>query len=685
VFDSVLIANRGEIAVRIERTLARLGIESIAVFSDADAGAPHARAADRALWLGPTPPLQSYLDIDRVLDAAQRSGADAIHPGYGFLSERPDFAARCAEAGLAFVGPGPEAMRLLGDKAAAREVAAAAGVPTLPGWSGADLSDAEIVERTALDDFPLLVKAAAGGGGKGMRLVARREDLAEALGAARREAANAFGDDRLLVERYVEASRHIEVQVLADAHGAAVHLGERECSLQRRHQKILEEAPSPAVDAELRERMGAAAVALARAAGYVNAGTVELIAERDDPSRFFFLEVNTRLQVEHPVTEAVTGLDLVEQQLRVAAGEPLGFAQSDVRLDGWAVEARIYAEDPAAGFLPSSGRVVAYREPPGLRVDSGIEEETEVGTDYDPLLAKAIASGADRAEALGRLRRGLADLVVAGPTTNAPYLGALLARPEVIAGELDTGLVERLGDAVAAPAAPPVLAAVALLTLLGEPADRSTSLHLPVPTTGQSRLVGEGRDDDPWSDTHAWRAGGPAWIEAELDGSDGRVEVALRAASSGPAGATPVGSTAPGLWSWRVAEEGGTLAFDGTTLTADGESRPLSVQRDGAAVWVLGDPAGPIRFALASAGEAAGGAGEGSLDAPMPGTVIAVRTEPGAAVEAGETLVILESMKMEMSIQSPRDGTVESVLVAAGEQVERGSTLVALAAEESAA
>jgi acetyl-CoA/propionyl-CoA carboxylase biotin carboxyl carrier protein len=660
VFDSVLIANRGEIAVRIERTLARLGVESIAVFSDADAGAPHVRGADRALHLGPTPPLESYLDIDRVLDAAGRAGADAIHPGYGFLSERPDFAARCAEAGIAFVGPGPEAMRLLGDKAAAREVAAAAGVPTVPGWSGADLSDAEIVERTAPADFPMLVKAAAGGGGKGMRLVARREDLAEALGAARREAANAFGDDRLLVERYIEASRHIEVQVLADAHGAAVHLGERECSLQRRHQKIVEEAPSPVVDAELRERMGAAAVALARAAGYVNAGTVELIAERDDPSRFFFLEVNTRLQVEHPVTEAVTGLDLVEQQLRVAAGEPLGFAQSDVRLDGWAVEARIYAEDPAAGFLPSSGRVVAYREPAGLRLDSGIEEGTEVGTDYDPLLAKAIAHGADRAEALGRLRRGLADLVVVGPTTNAPYLGALLARPEVAAGELDTGLVERLGAAVAAPAPPPVLAAVALLALVGEPAD-----------------------DDPWSDRGGWRSGGPAWIETDLDGPGGRAEVALCAAPGGPAEVAHQG--APVAWSWRAAGESGTIAFDGSTLTADGEARSLTIQRDGAAVWVLGDPSGPVRFTPANAAEAAGGTGEGSLEAPMPGTVIAVRTEPGAAVEAGETLVILESMKMEMSIGSPRDGTVEAVLVAAGEQVERGSTLVALAAEDGPA
>ena len=307
MFERVLIANRGEIAVRIERTLARLGVESVAIFSDADAGAPHVRAADRAVHVGPTPALESYLSIERVVDAAVRSGADAVHPGYGFLSERPDFAAACAAAGLVFVGPGPEAMALLGDKGRARAVAAEAGMPTLPGWSGEERSDAEIVEAVGEGDLPLLVKAAAGGGGKGMRLVARREDLAEALGAARREAASAFGDERLIIERYVEPSRHLEVQVIADAHGNAIHLGERECSLQRRHQKVIEESPSPVVSAELRERMGEAAVALARHAGYVNAGTVELIAERDDPERFWFLEVNTRLQVEHPVTEAVTG------------------------------------------------------------------------------------------------------------------------------------------------------------------------------------------------------------------------------------------------------------------------------------------------------------------------------------------------------------------------------------------
>jgi acetyl-CoA/propionyl-CoA carboxylase biotin carboxyl carrier protein len=656
MFERVLIANRGEIAVRIERTLARLGVESVAIFSDADAGAPHVRAADRAVHVGPTPARESYLSIERVVDAAVRSGAEAVHPGYGFLSERPDFAAACAAAGLVFVGPGAEAMALLGDKGRARAVAAEAGMPTLPGWSGEELTDAEIVEGVGEGDLPLLVKAAAGGGGKGMRLVARREDLAAALGAARREAAAAFGDERLLIERYVEPSRHLEVQVIADAHGNAIHLGERECSLQRRHQKVIEESPSPVVDEELREAMGEAAVALARHAGYVNAGTVELIAERDDPSRFYFLEVNTRLQVEHPVTEAVTGLDLVELQLRVAAGEPLPLGQADVARHGWAVEARIYAEDPTTGFLPSSGKVVAYREPAGVRVDSGIERGSVVGTDYDPMLAKVVAAGEDRAEALARLRRALGELVVAGPITNAAYLRALLARPEVIAGEIDTGLIERLGDEVAAPAPGAELAALALVAMLGEP-----------------------EDDDIWSSRTAWRQQGNAWTKRTLESDEGPIEVAIRAASD--------------AWDWSVGDPSGTLTYDGALLSVDGpetadiggfsaHQRRVSVFPDGEAVWVVEGDVGPVRFAPPAGDEDAAGHGEASLEAPMPGTVVHLRVEPGAAVAAGETLVVLESMKMEISIAAPRDGSVAKVLVAAGDQVDRGAVLIELAEDE---
>jgi acetyl-CoA/propionyl-CoA carboxylase biotin carboxyl carrier protein len=642
MFERVLIANRGEIAVRIERTLARLGIESVAVFSDADAGAPHVRGADRAVHIGATPARDSYLSIERVLDAAARSGADAIHPGYGFLSERPDFAAACAEAGITFVGPGREAMALLGDKARARAVAAEAGVPTLAGWSGEDLSDEEIVDRVGAGDLPLLVKAAAGGGGKGMRLVTRREDLAEALGAARREAASAFGDERLLIEHFVEPSRHLEVQVIADAHGNVIHLGERECSLQRRHQKVIEESPSPVVTPALREAMGEAAVALARHAGYVNAGTVELIAERDDPERFFFLEVNTRLQVEHPVTEAVTGLDLVELQLRVAAGEPLPLTQEEVRRDGWAVEARIYAEDPAAGFLPSSGAVVAYREPAGVRVDSGIEEGTMVGTDYDPMLAKVVAAGSDREEALAKLGRALGELVVAGPTTNAAYLRALLARPEVRSGEIDTGLIERLGDEVASPSPSPDLAALALIEMLGTP-----------------------EDDDIWSTRTAWRAQGAAWIRRTLETPEGPIDVAVKSTGTG--------------WAWSTASD-----VDGpkTGLSDGFSAHQPAVFRDGEAVWVVEPDVGPVRYAPLVGDDDAAASGDASLEAPMPGTVVQLRVQPGTAVSAGETLVVMESMKMEISIASPRDGSIAAVHVAAGDQVERGATLIELAAED---
>jgi acetyl-CoA/propionyl-CoA carboxylase biotin carboxyl carrier protein len=677
--------------VRIERTLRRLGIESVAVYSDADAGAPHVRGADRALRIGPTPAAQSYLDVERVLDAAVRSGAEALHPGYGFLSESPELARACTAAGLAFVGPGPEAMAVLGDKVAAKAAAEAAGVPILPGLSGERLSDAEIVEWAAAAELPLLLKAAAGGGGKGMRVVADPEALPEAIGAARREALGAFGDDRLLVERYLEASRHIEVQVIADTQGAVLHLGERECSLQRRHQKVVEESPSPVVDAELRERMGAAAVALARAAGYVNAGTVELIAERDDPGSFYFLEVNARLQVEHAVTEAVTGLDLVELQLRIAAGEPLGFGQEDVRMDGHAVEARLYAEDPAAGFLPSAGRIVAYEEPrtssavpyvgygternsgARVRVDSGVDAGTEVGTDYDPMLAKLISHAQGRDEALARLDRGLGELVLLGPATNAAYLRALLARPEVRAGELDTGLIERLGDAVAPPPPAPELAAVALAEIIGPPPS-----------------------DDPWDARDGWRQAGPAWARMRLAGPgapDGEYEVAIRRAevwlSFGAHSATNLNHT---RWEWESDEGSGAFRVaaaaagpDGLELEVDGVSRRLRVARDGEAVWILDGRSAPARFApVSEAGTRAAGAGAGSLEAPMPGVVIDIRTAPGAAVNEGDVLVVLESMKMELAVQSPRGGAVAEVLVTKGEQVARGQTLIALAVEEEA-
>ncbi|MGN6188117.1 MAG: acetyl/propionyl/methylcrotonyl-CoA carboxylase subunit alpha [Conexibacter sp.] len=628
MFGRVLIANRGEIAVRVMRTLRRLGVESVALFTDVDADAVHIRAADRAVRVG------SYLDIEEVVGAALAVGADAIHPGYGFLSERPAFARACAEAGLTFVGPSAEAMALLGDKVAAKAVAARAGVPVVPGLSGDALTDEEIIEWVERARLPVLLKAAAGGGGKGMRVVRSLSDLPEAIGAARREAVAAFGDDRLLAERYVERSRHIEVQVIADAHGTVLHLGERECSLQRRHQKVIEEAPSPVVSPELRARMGEAACALARAAGYVGAGTVELIAPRDDPGSFYFLEVNARLQVEHPVTELVTGLDLVELQLRVAAGEPLPLAQDDVTLSGHAVEARVYAEDPANGFLPSTGRVIAYRAPSGARVDSGIEEGSEVTAHYDPLLAKVIASGADRSVALARLDRALAELRVVGPTTNAPWLRALLARPEVRAGELDTTLIERLGPAVASPTLVDDLPGLAVLALLGSPAS-----------------------DDSWDALDGWRLGG--------------VRAPARMRLDGPSGSA-LDAVAPAVGVRRV-RDGLGIEGEGGVL------RTVEVYPDGAAVWLV-DGGVPTRWSVAVDRARGSGAAGGSLDAPMPGTVIDVRVAPGAAVAEGDTLVILESMKMELAIQAPADGVVAEVFVATGDRVAQSAPLVALEA-----
>ncbi|HKR48076.1 MAG TPA: biotin carboxylase N-terminal domain-containing protein, partial [Pseudonocardiaceae bacterium] len=425
MFHTVLVANRGEIAVRVIRTLRAGGIRSVAVYSDADADARHVRDADVAVRLGPAPAALSYLSIERILDAVARTGAQAVHPGYGFLSENPAFARACGEAGVVFVGPPATAIEVMGDKIRAKQTVAAAGIPVLP---GSDSTDAGLAMAAAEIGYPVLLKPSAGGGGKGMRVVHRAADLAEAIAGARREARAAFGDDTLLVERLITTPRHIEIQVLADAHGEAVYLGERECSLQRRHQKIVEEAPSVLLDAATRTRMGRAAVDIARAVGYTGVGTVEFLVPADAPDQFFFLEMNTRLQVEHPVTELVTGLDLVELQLRVAAGQPLPLGQNDVRLEGHAVQARIYAEDPARGFLPTGGRVLDLREPsgPGVRVDSGLVPGGTVGSDYDPLLVKIIAHGPDRDTALGRLDAALARTSILGIGTNIGFLRVLL-------------------------------------------------------------------------------------------------------------------------------------------------------------------------------------------------------------------------------------------------------------------
>lgn len=493
MFTTVLVANRAEIAVRVIRTLRQLGIRSVAVFSDADAEARHVREADTAVRIGPAAAAESYLRPERLIEAALRTGAQAVHPGYGFLAENAGFAAACADAGLVFIGPSADAISLMGDKIRAKETVQRAGVPVVPGSSGSGLTDTQLADAAREIGMPVLLKPSAGGGGKGMRLVREEALLGEEIAAARREARSSFGDDTLLVERWIDRPRHIEIQVLADGHGNVIHLGERECSLQRRHQKIIEEAPSVLLDEETRAAMGEAAVQAARSCGYSGAGTVEFIVPGSDPSSYYFMEMNTRLQVEHPVTELITGIDLVEWQLRVASGEQLPYEQKDITLTGHAIEARLCAEDPSRGFLPSGGTVLALREPQGdgVRTDSGLSEGTEVGSLYDPMLSKVIAYGPDRATALRRLRAALADTVTLGVPTNAGFLRRLLAHPAVVEGELDTGLVEREADGLVPDGVPEeVYAAAAAVRLDG---------LLPA-------------SDDAWTDPFSvpsgWRMGG---------------------------------------------------------------------------------------------------------------------------------------------------------------------------------
>ena len=634
MFRSVLVANRGEIAVRVMRTLQRLGVRSIAVYSEADAGAPHVRMADTALLIGSAPAAESYLRADVIVEAALRSGAEAIHPGYGFLSERASFARACADAALVFVGPPAEATEKLGDKVAAKLLAEEAGVPTVPGIERPGLTDEAIVEWA--QDFPLMVKAAAGGGGRGMRIVRTADELPDALAAARREAEAGFGDDSLLAERYVEHARHIEVQLLADSHGGAVHLGERECSLQRRHQKLIEECPSPAVSPELRERMGEAAVSLARAAGYENAGTCEFLVSGDD---FFFLELNARLQVEHPVTEMVCGLDLVEAQLRVAAGEPLWLGQDEVAMEGHAIEARVCAEDPDQGFLPGAGRIVAYDEPsgPGVRVDSGVELGSEVTTHYDSLLAKVVAHASSRELALDRLDAALAHMALLGPPVNTAFLRRLLADGDVRAGKMDTGLVERLPAAEGDPAADAEAATVAALA--------------------RGLELGAG-DGDPWDYLTAWRIDGPAPLRWRLEPEGGGEVVEVVGAEQ-----TATAENAGEGW---------------LAVTHDGERRTWAHARDGEVTRVgLGGQAWGFREERV---ELRGGAASGaaSLEAPMPGNVLAVKVREGDSVSEGDVLVVLESMKMELQVVAPVDGVVGELAVSEGDQVSRGEPLVAV-------
>ncbi|MDE3094494.1 MAG: 3-methylcrotonyl-CoA carboxylase [Chloroflexota bacterium] len=652
MFRAVLVANRGEIAVRVMRTCRTMGIRTVAVYSDADRGAPHVRCADEAVRLGPAAPARSYLDVAAVVEAARRTGAEAVHPGYGFLSENPALAEACAAAGIAFVGPSADAMRLLGDKPAARRLAAEHGVPVLPGFDGDTHDDALVAAAAEKIGFPVMVKAAAGGGGRGMRLVPSRDALGDALAGARREAQSAFGDDRLLLERAVAGGRHVEVQVLADAHGHAVHLGERDCSIQRRHQKVVEEAPSPALSAGPRERMGAAAIAIVRAARYVNAGTMEFLLDGD--GALSFIEANARLQVEHPVTESVTGLDLVELQLRVAAGEPLPFTQGDVRHSGHAIECRVYAEDPARGYLPSSGRITCYVPPPGegIRIDSGVEAGTAVPAEYDPLLAKLVVHAPSRQAAVDRCARALEAFAVEGVRTNLGLLQTVVSSPEFASGTADLATLEAMPPQDFLPRLPDdVLLATAAADI--------------APPAG-------GRGNGPWEALGPWRLDGRRPLAYQYHGRTFAFE------AERVAGRTDA---------WRTTVDGREYTFSAPAGAGDSGAVPAwTVTREGACRIVEGEER---RYVLAPPNPSAGDTAQstragraGTLRAPIPGVVARLLVSPGERVRARQPLVVIEAMKIEHIIESSADGIVRAISCEAGRRVAEGEILIEVAAEQ---
>jgi 3-methylcrotonyl-CoA carboxylase alpha subunit len=668
MFSKILIANRGEIACRVIKTARRMGVRTVAVYSEADANARHVAMADEAYLIGPAPARESYLKADAIIDAARKSGAQGIHPGYGFLSENAGFAEACAKAGLVFIGPPPGAIRAMGGKSAAKALMEKAGVPVVPGYHGDKQDEATFAASAKKIGYPVLIKASAGGGGKGMRIVERESDLAEAIAGAQREAKSSFGDDRLLVEKYLQKPRHIEIQVFADRHGNAVYLFERDCSLQRRHQKVIEEAPAPGMDEKRRRAMGEAAVKAARAVGYEGAGTVEFIADSD--GAFFFMEMNTRLQVEHPVTEMITGLDLVEWQLRVASGEKLPLAQEQLRINGHAFEARLYAEDPARDFLPATGKLHHLRFPeetPHVRVDTGVRGDDAISIHYDPMIAKLVVWDRDRGAALHRLAEALAACEIVGLTTNVAFLRRVARHPAFAAGEVDTGFIARhRADLVPEPAplSDRMLGLAALGILLGR--------------QREAEATAEASADpySPWHRATGWRLNDDAYHVLRL--KDGSRDIALTAhfrrggfVLDLPGGSIPAR---------------GTLDADGR-LTGDlgGVTARATVVRQGDDVVVLAD--GESRrltlFNPMHAAEAAEGAG-GRLTAPMPSKVVAVKSEAGARVKRGAPLLVLEAMKMEHTITAPADGIVESIRYRAGDQVDEGAELVTFKADDDA-
>jgi 3-methylcrotonyl-CoA carboxylase alpha subunit len=661
MFSKILIANRGEIACRVIGTARRLGIATVAVYSEADAAALHVRVADEARLIGPAPARESYLNIDNIVAAARDSGAQAIHPGYGFLSENAEFAEACAAAGLAFIGPSPEAIRAMGSKSAAKALMERHGVPVVPGYHGDDQDPALLLEQAERIGFPVMIKASAGGGGRGMRVVGSPAEFGRALDGARREAKGAFGDDTVLIERYLERPRHIEVQVFGDHHGNIVHLFERDCSIQRRHQKVVEEAPAPGLDHARRAAIGETAVAAARAVGYVGAGTVEFIAE-DDARRFYFMEMNTRLQVEHPVTEAVTGVDLVEWQLRVAAGEKLPLRQEEIALSGRAIEVRLYAENPARGFLPATGTLHALHLPAGeaIRVDTGVRAGDVVTPYYDPLIAKIIAVGESREAARTRLAQALADTAVLGVATNLGFLARLVVDPEFAAGRIDTGFIERRRDALLGPPGPVpdiALAAAAFDTLL----PRRDAMTTP----------------DPWSRADGWRlntAAAPRTLCFHCDGTD----YIVSAVTVGDGWRLTLSDSEHAAGAERLTDDRLTLVLDGV------RHRPRVLAHDdrlavfaGGESWLLDrvDPLAPPAGADATAGR---------LTAPMPGRVVQLLVRPGEVVRQGQAMLVVEAMKMEHTIAAPRDGTVAAVHYAPGDLVEEGAELIALTEPDGA-
>jgi 3-methylcrotonyl-CoA carboxylase alpha subunit len=664
---TLLIANRGEIACRVARTARAMGIRTVAVFSEADAETPHVRACDEAWPIGPAAAAESYLKADVILDVARRSGADAVHPGYGFLSENAGFARACEAAGVIFVGPPASAIDAMGSKAGAKTLMEKAGVPLVPGYHGDDQAPAILSQAALAIGFPVLLKASAGGGGKGMRVVRSEDELPAAIDSAKREGKASFGDDRLIVEKYLERPRHVEVQVFADPHGNTVHLFERDCSAQRRHQKILEEAPAPGLDPAIRDAMGRAAVAAAEAVGYVGAGTVEFIL--DASGTFHFMEMNTRLQVEHPVTELITGLDLVALQLRVAAGEKLPFTQDDLRITGHAVEVRLYAEDPARDFFPQTGPLTRLRFPQGegIRIDSGVEEGGAVTVHYDPMIAKVIAYGRDRREALARLGSALGRIEIVGVTTNAGFLKRLVEHPEVVAGPIDTGFVGReiatLAPAgEAAPAAALAIAGFAEM-LAFDAAAKSAAARTDDPTS-------------PWARADGWRLNDVG--HHDLDFREGErvtmVRMAAERSGEGRGWTARFDGTDHHLSGHFDADGSLNVRVDGVrhraVVVADRDRRVVFL--DGRS-WplVLEDP-----FTAGEVEEV----GHGRLIAPMPAKVIRVDVAVGDRVARGATLLVTEAMKMEHTVTAPADGVVIRLAVAVGDLVDEGAELVVLEA-----